>query len=271
MTRSHHLLASVLLFAVLVGATAVAGCVPVAFPMSTRIEDATRAERHLPTEAIVPGQTTRHEIEERYRAFAVESGLPSLFWGRVRRSTWGAGVVGYPTGGSRAWSVENVLVIFNADGTVKSSAVVGEKELLPYMARLTVELGVPPPDLSRTIVIEGLPEKLAGREGLPRTWTHTVDLALTGTGVAVTKYPWVVPDAGSSRRKPIPPPTIADVAMERIESIRSGGGGGQNDGNQVEIKLSFTVKTAVGNQVTVRVSPATMPTFARWLAQVGLR
>jgi hypothetical protein len=248
---------------VLLGALTMSACVPVAFPTTTRIEDQSRAERKLPAAPIVPGLTTRAEVEERYAAFTVETGIPNLYWGRFRRSTWGGGVVGVPTGGGRAWSVANVLVSFGPDGRARRSADAGEKQLLPTMTEMLVETGAPSPGRFESVVIEGQSRELKGPDGRPRTFSNPVAVGLTEHGVVVTRHPWQeTPGGGRARR----PPTVVTVPFAEIARVRSEPGDPAVPEVPV-LKFSFRSNTAIGDHLTIDVSTDAVLTTACWLAR----
>jgi hypothetical protein len=242
------------------------GCVPVAFPMTTRIEDPAGAKKSLPAEPIVPGRTTRREIEERYRPFTVETGIPGLYWGRFRRSTWGGGLVGFPTGGARAWSVANVLVSFGPDGTARRSVDVGEKQLLTNMTEMLAESAAPASGRFQTTALEGQSADHEGPDGRPRTFAEKVEVALTESGVAVTRYRWGDWSGGDLRPETLHP-TVAVASFEQIAGVRSLPDDPELDGYS-KLTFTFTSKTAVGDHVTMRVTTDEMLATARWLARL---
>ncbi len=248
------------------GTMAIWGCVPVAFPMTTRIEDPAGAKKSLPAEPIVPGRTTRREIEERYRPFTVETGIPGLYWGRFRRSTWGGALVGFPTVGGRSWSVANVLVSFGPDGTARRSMVVGEKELLANMTEMVADTDAPAPDRFGTMALEGQSADLKGPDGRPRTFAETVEVALTEGGVAVTRYRWGDWSGGDLRPDTLHP-TVVVASFEQIANVRSLPDDPELDGYS-KLTLTFTSNTAIGDHVTMRVTTASLLATARWLARL---
>lgn len=248
---------------VLLAALATSGCVPFAVPATTRIEDRRHAERKLPAAPIVPGRTTRSEVESRYAAFTLDTGIPNLYWARFRRSTWGGGVVGFPTGGGRAWSVANVLVSFGPDGTARRSVDAGEKQLLSNMTRMLAELAAPSPGPFEPTLIEGRSSDLRGPDGRDRAFSNAVGVELTGRGVVVTRQPWEdAPDGGHSRRRAI----AATVPFARIARVQSLPGDPEVP-DTLTLRFSFTSKTAVGDHLTIDVSTVAIPTAARWLAR----
>lgn len=248
---------------ILLAALAMSACVPVAFPTTTRIEDKWRKEKKLPAAPIVPGRTTRAEVEDRYAAFTIETGIPDLYWARFRRSTWGGGVVGYPTGGGRAWSVANVLVSFGPDGTARRSVDAGEKQLLPDMIGMLAESAVPSAGGFEPVAIEGWSTELKGPDGRPRAFSDAVGVDLTERGVVVTRHPWGdMLDGGHWQR----PPIVATVPFAQIARVQSVPGDPDSP-ESLTIKFSFKAKTAVGDHLTIDVSTNAIPPTARWLAR----
>ncbi len=264
MTRGRRIMGSTLLCLAVLGAMAGPGCV-VPVKMKNRVEGPAGAKVGLPKEALVPGTTTRQEVEERYRDFAVDTGIPNLFWGRFRESGWaviwgvaGAGGGG-AAGGRRKWNVRNLLVTFNEDDTVRSSEAVLDEEIQDHLVKAVAVLAAPSLDLSQPVKVSGLPPE-------PReVGAGTIELALTPAGVVVTKYPY-----WTSKKMAPPPPKVATVPLERLESLTFGQGHA-HEAARMGVVLRFRGRTEVGRRLTFWVKPEVAPILARWLAQVGLR
>jgi hypothetical protein len=258
MTRNRRFHASVMLSVVLLGAAATSGCV-VPVKMKNRIEGPAGTKEGLSKEVLVPGTTTRREVEERYKGFAVDTGIPNLFWGRFRQSSWAvvfgvAGYAGAATGGGRKWNVRNLLITFDDDGTVRSSEVVLDEEFQDRWMTSLAELAAPPLDLSRTVKIDGLPPDLG-------TYAPTIDPELTSSGVVVTSHPYWI-----SKKAP-PLPKVAGLSLARIESLTVGQGHAR-ESVRMGVVLRFTGKTPVGRRLAFWVEPKAAPVLVRWLAQV---
>jgi hypothetical protein len=244
-------------------AMAVSGCV-VPVRMKNRVEGPAGRKEGLPKEILVPGTTTRQEVEERYKGFAVDTGIPNLFWGRFRESSWAVvyGVAGYgggAAGGGRKWNVRNLLVAFNEDGTVRDSAAVADEEFQDRLSALVAELAAPPMDLSQPVKVGGLPPE-------PReVGAGTIDLELTSVGLVVTRYRYWI-----SKKMAPPPPTVATVPLERLESLTVGQGHAR-EAARMGVVLRFRGKTEVGRRLAFWVEPEVAPILARWLAQVKPR
>ncbi len=264
MTRFRRLRVLLLLSVVLPGAMAISGCV-VPIKMKNRVEGPAGAKVGLSKEALIPGTTTRQDVEQRYKDFAVDTGIPNLFWGRFRESSWAViwGVAGSggggAAGGGRKWNVRNLLVAFNDDGTVRSAEVVPDEEIQDRLVKAVAALAAPSQDLSQPVKVRGLPPE-------PReVGAGTIELELTPAGVVVTKYPY-----WTSKKMAPPPPKVATVPLERLESLTFGRGHA-HEAARLGVALRFRGKTAVGRRLTFWVQPEVAPILARWLAQVGLR
>lgn len=263
MTRIHRLRASVMLSVVLLGSMTATGCVVLPVRTKTRIEGPAGTKQELPSRVLVPGATTRAEVEEWYREFAVEPGVPNLFWGRFRKSSWALlfAVGGYGSGaagGGRTWGVYNLLVTFDSGGLVRSSALVPEKELQARLAEAAAEAAAPPLDLSQPLSIENLAPDSSDR-------VRAIELTLTDTGLAVLKYPpW------RSRTTPAPLPISAVVTIGQIERLEVGDGGTEEQG-RVRVVLRLKEKTDVGKRVILWAEPRWASVIVRWTTQVGLR
>lgn len=265
--RIRRFRASIMLPVVFLGAMGATGCVVVPVRMKTRVEGPAGTKLELPKRLVVPGATTRAEVEEWYREFAVEPGVPNLFWGRFRKSSWayyyavGVGSAGASAGGAgggRTWGVYNLLVTFDPNGLVTSSALVPEKDLQARLAGAAAEAAAPPLDLTQPLFLENLVPDSSDR-------IRAIDLALTDTGLTVLKYPpW------RSRTTPAPLPISAVVPMAQIERVQVGDGGTEAQG-RVRVELRFTEQTDVGRRVVLWAEPRWASVIVRWLAQVGLR
>lgn len=261
MTRGRGPRLFVLPALVLAGALAASACVIVPLRVPTRIEAPDGTRQALPAAPVVPGTTTRQEVEERYKAFAVAHDVPNLFWGRFLKSSWAVfwavGWLGYgDAGGGRTWGSYNVLVTFDDQGSVKSSEVVPDRQYQEQMARATAELRTPPVDFTRTILIEGPPFDEGTRAG-------ATDLELRADGVVVTRYP-----VQRSKKKAPPPPRVAVVPLAGIERVEVGRSG---TATTMDLVLRFTAKTEVGRRVTIPLDLSTATLVVRWWQQVGKR
>lgn len=253
---------------VLLGATASTACVVLPMRVTTRVETPDRAKHDLPKQPIVPGTTTRQDVEQWYREFAVDSGVPSLFWGRFRKSTWAVvwafidpfdGPYDMTTGGAgRRWGVHNLLVTFDSSGVVKSSAVVPEKELQTRLARAAIEAAAPPLDLSQPLLVEEIvpdsSDKIRG-----------IEVELNDSGLTVSKYPpW------TSRDQPAPLARAAAIPVEQIEAVQVGDPGAV-DAGLLRVELRFTSKTEVGDRVRFWAHPRWAAVVTRWWDEVRRR
>jgi hypothetical protein len=235
-------------------AMAIAGCVmaPVKAPM---IEGPVGTVERWPKETLVPGKTTRVEVEERYKRFAMEAGLPNLFWGRFRESGWK--LVGGPIPGgyvpdepARVWSVHNLLISFDSGGVVKTQEIIDDENLVERLGELAMAQGVPPLDLAQPVSISGQEDSMQ------------FTLVLTAGGVAVTgerlPYPW---------EKPEPVIRTAMVPVAQVEKLSVGLSYWTMD-TTVRVAFRFAEKTAVGREVVFNARPDKAVLLARWMQQV---
>ena len=270
MTRGPRFGASVIPAVVLLGAMATTGCVVLPIRMTTRVEGPERTKEALPKEAVVPGGTTRAEVEARFKAFAVDPGVTDVFWGRFRKSSWavvyawgvgtaGGGVAGAGgAGGGRTWGVYNLLVTFDPRGVARSSALVPEKELQTHLARVAIESAAPPLDLSEPLLVEGLVPDASDR-------IRAIEVQLMSTGLAVMKYaPW------KSRTTAAPLPISTLVPLDQIEGLQVGDARTDEPG-RVKVELRFKRRTEVGRRVRFWAEPRWASVFVRWRSQVGLQ
>jgi len=136
----------------------------------------------LPVAPVVPGETTREQMEAQYKAFAVDSGIQSLFWGRFRKSKWAVfgGIYGVGAAGGRLWGAYNLLATFDDSGTLKALETVPEDELLAKLVTMQKTQRFPVLDLSQPVLVSGM-------TNFPRG--ETIDLQLSAHEVVITKTP----------------------------------------------------------------------------------
>lgn len=209
--------------------------------MKTVITDQAHNQQSLPDDPPIPGKTTRQQVEQEYKAFAIDSGVPNLFWGRFRKSSWAA-----PPATGRVWSIENLLVTFDSNGIVKSFDTVSDTKLLERVASLCKAQAIPPLDLSTPIHIGGVAE-----------FDYRVDLRLLSTGLEVTRPR---PSRNPPKRpKPSETITIPSVKVTgiQVDSV--------DESAPIPVFLKFSEKTIFGNHIYFKAEPQMVLTLARWL------
>jgi len=254
--RGKNLAAMVSCVTVL-AATVMVGCIVVPIKMKTRVEGPAGTKQTLPKEALAPGTTTRQQVEEMYKGFAVETDIPNFLWGRFRKSSWavifaaGGGYGGAVAGGGRTWEVHNLLITFDSNGIVKSVESVPDKQLQKHLMTAAKELGAPPLDLSDPINTGGtLPQERA------------LDLELTERALTARLHvPWY------NKKKPEPPPKVVVVPVEQIESVVVGKWY-DDKSTELGVTLHFDQKTKLGKSITFSAGPNEGLTLLRWLEQV---
>jgi hypothetical protein len=218
------------------------GCIPVPVRMTTVITDPSHQKQSLPDDPPIPGKTTRQQVEQQYEAFAVESGVPNLFWGRFRKSSWALAA-------DRVWSDHNVLVSFDSNGIVKSFDTVPDSELLDHLVSLCKAQAIPPLDLSTPVHIGGVAEL-----------NNRVDVQLFYTGLEVTRPR---PSRNPPKRpKPSETITIPSVQLTGIEVGFTG------EFRPILVILKLSEKTIFGKRLVFEVEPHMVLTLARWLEQL---
>ena len=206
---SNQLRRRLFLTSILLSTFSTTGCLVLPIKTGTHIQNPTGEKDTLPKFAIVPGQTTRGQVEEQYKAFAVDSGVPNLFWARFRKSTWAMfwGVGGYggaAAGGGRMWGAFNLLVRFDQNGTVASSDVVQDKDLLARLRSLCAEKDFPALDLSQPTHVNGVQVYVLN---------SPVEFQLTEGTIMVRRY---LPDRKVHKRWVPQPPVIASFSSRRM-------------------------------------------------------
>ncbi len=121
----------VLAYIPLCACLALVGCFPLPVRFPTRTTDATSQKIDLTFLKV--GSTTREEVSQKLASIDTGVNQKEFFWGRPRVSKYREILmVGYvPIGPmDRMWGVENLLVSYDANGVVRTFAVVGDSHLL---------------------------------------------------------------------------------------------------------------------------------------------
>ena len=233
-----------------VAALAESGCVLVPMKMTTRFEDSEGRMVTLPKGVIVRGTTTREEVAARFGSIEIESGVPGLYWGRARKSTWGLGFATVlPTvyaGGGRSWGIVNLLVTFDDRDRVTDYAIIGDPHLQAPLVRMVTAAAPPPLALSGTLRLEDLSGS---------TTRHDVELTPAVVTVTTTRY-----------RSNVRRPSAAAIPLQVVRRVRIGEGG--EDAGATKLEIRFSEKTMAGEKVTLAVTPRAAADLVRWLAQV---
>ncbi len=238
-----------------------AGCIIVPIRMKTSVKTAAGEKLVAPVEAPVPGVTTRQQVEEKFKAFAVDSGTPGLFWGQFQKSSWAvfAGSYGF-AGASRVWGTHNLLVTFDEKDIAKTVEFVPQKNLLHRFVVMHKEGVFPPLDLSNPIHVEGMMEQFV---------ETSLTLELDSTGVTVTTQE----EIQTIRKKPKPRLT-SFVPIAQVEGMHIGDPPLQwstkfND-TPLDLKLKFSRMCAHGKSIAFYAEPQTALTLVRWIEQTKL-
>jgi hypothetical protein len=253
--KTHHWLALlVALFSVMFAT----GCLVVPIKTGTHIQNVSGKKDALPKFEIVPGKTTRQQVEEQYKTFALDSGAPNLFWGRFRKSTWAmvAGVGGYgggTAGAGRMWGSFNLLVGFDSNGSVKTLDTVQDKDLFGRLQTMCKEhdfaaFGPSPP------------VKLKAWQ-VTRPYTP-VELLLSEGGIKIIKHR---PDRKIHKEWVVQPPLVAFLAASEIPGIKVDP---SDNLDYIPVTLRFTGKTPVGERLSFTALPSSVVTLSCWQQQV---
>lgn len=203
----------------------------------------------LPTETPVIGKTTRQQVQAQYHAFAVESGLPDLFWGRFRKSRW--------LNFERVWDTYNLLILFDSSGLVKSCDTVPEEKLIDRFGAMYKKQSFPTLDLSQPINVSGLSAYVPVQ--LHQTTAVPVNLQLSSGGMLV-----VIQKSSSDKRLPnssfkVP---AAQVSFHTCCEPST------HPASEIAIELMFSKKTIVGKSMYFTAEARVTLTLVRWLQQV---
>lgn len=106
------------------------------------------------------GVTQRDEVDHQLSLINTSYDNPRLFWGRWSESRWGYWwVLGVPCDNClagdahRLWRIKNLLVTFDASGTVSRSDVVGDEKIWMTLRARVAEIHPPTLDISQPIRI----------------------------------------------------------------------------------------------------------------------
>ena len=243
---------------------AAGGCIivpPTRVTTSIKTVGGTTARLAPPAEV---GKSTRQQVEEQYRVFAVDSGIPKLFWARYMQSKWYVAIAPGPA--TRVWKTQNILVTFDEDERVKTFEVVPDDGLLPRLKELQSWGAIAPLDISSPIPIECTIDTL---EVPHAPWRF--EISSSGLNSRLEKPAWNASKEAKKQRVKtgaygvaIPIDQIADLTVLDV---------GNNltdpfETKQNDLLLRFTQKTSVGKSLEFYADPKETLTIARWFLQV---
>jgi len=235
-----------------------AGCIILPIRTPTVIQNPNGEKQLLPRFALVPGVSTRQQVEDEYKAFSVDSGAPNLFWGRFRKSQWYfivavGGLGAADVGGGRTWGTYNILVTFDRDGSVKTSEIVRDSQLIDRLVAMHNNHEFPPFDFSQ-------PVTAGGWSGPAPSTTFDLDLSPGGVVVTRRKPGRVVHKVLQPR-----PPEVFQIPLAQIAVIKTGY---TEDANAIPVTIRFAEKTQLGTHVSFVTRPAGLLTLVRCIEQV---
>lgn len=257
----------------------VSACIVVPVRTPTVTQNPIGQKDKLPTLALIPGQTTRAQVEDQYKTFAVDSGAPNLYWARFRQSRWAvfyAAGGGYNAvgGGGRTWGTYNLLVLFDSNGNVKSSEIRRDKDLLDRLQTMCKDHQFPALDLTQPITLKlDLNQRSdvfsssawdqARRRGI--LW---IELRLSETEMIVTmhKQDRIV------HKQPVPqPPEIVAVPVADVLRVKTNWTESPSS-IPATVQLSQEKRiTSIGSKLKFDTSPSELLTLLRWHEQVKAR
>ena len=227
-------------------------CAIVPVKTTTAIKGSAGQKARLPAEALIPGETTRDQVEVRYKTFAVESGIPSLFWGRFQKSNWAVvatGFFGVLADAQRVWGGYNLLASFDANGTLKSYEIIPDKELLARFVAMRHEARFPTLDFLQPIRLEVNPE-------LP--WLAPAEIRLSAHDLEVT-----VDRQGSKITERI----VRKITVTHLRGIKVRGIDYTTDPAGIPLELLLAEKTVFGKKISFSAKPEDALTLVRWMEQ----
>lgn len=222
--------------------------------VTTAIKTASGNSEKLAPEPPVIGKTPRSEVEERYHAFAVDTGGLNLFWGRYLQSQWYQAT--YPIGAGRIWKTENILITFDDLGIVKTFETIPDKELINRLASMQKAGVFPLLNLSKPVRVDCM-------VGYPlKPWSF--ELSSAGLTVETPIPATYVPRSG---REPglffVPSSQVVDMAASDAGSFI----GQEFMTTNESIYLLFSEKTSIGKGFGFYVKQGDVLTLVRWLGQ----
>jgi hypothetical protein len=234
--------------------------------VTTAIKTSSGLSQALAPPAQVPKTATRQQIEELYRAFAVPTDVPNLFWAIYLESKWYVNI--YPAPPGRLWNSYNILALFNEDGSVKTFETVPNKKLAERFVSLQKQGVFPPLDLSQ-------PLQVAARNTNP-SLAWNIELSLVGL---TFRHP---SDQRQRTAQPLTPSfrqqlrdqsseseiifvPAAQVTSVAVEEKPMGEAFSNSDSC---LQLTFSRKTTLGKTFEFSAEPRAALTLVRWLEQV---
>jgi hypothetical protein len=229
-------------------------CIVVPMKTPTLIKNSAGEKVPLPHDALIAGVTTREQVEQQYKSFAVDCGTPHLFWGRFQKSTWAmaGGMFGAGAGASRMWGGFNLLATFDDNGILKYSETLPDKELVSRFVTMRKQLIFPALEQGQPIDVTGTPE-------FP--WLPPAEFQLSATEILVSMDRQV----SAKKQKHV---SLA-IPIAQVLSVQLGSTG--EDKGDIHVELLLSEKTAFGKHIHFQAKPEGALTLVRWLEQVKAR
>jgi hypothetical protein len=234
--------------------TLLSGClITPPIPLKTATQTAAGQSLSLPNFKPVLGQTTRAELEQQYRGFAVYSEVPQVFLANYRISKWAmvAGIYGMggPTDG-RLWSTRTLVAEFDVQGRLSTFNDLEGSALFPRLQQIVGSGVMPPLDISQPIILPGPigPANPAISIGT----SQSLELVMSATSLIIR-----VPEHGEMVYEMRKGPVV--LARANILSVAGGSG----------LRLLLAHKSPLGKQILVHLSAGQELTFLRWYRQTA--
>ena len=228
-----------------------AGCVPTrGRPL---IRTTSGKDAVLAAQAPSLGQSTREDVEARYHAFAVDSGVPNLYWARFIESRW---LVAGMYGATRVWNAHNILVRFDETGLVRTEEEVPDHDLAARFASMQKAEGFPPLDLSTPLQVLV-------------TTAETVEIS----GNELIFHQAAIPMYRGNKKKGVRPARIVRIAIAQIADIQfeetldhlSAERPCVQGDCMMRLHLKFAGKTELGEDYRFSAEPRAALTLVRWM------
>ena len=199
----------------------------------------------------VIGSTTQEEVEENLKDIKVDLGVPSLYWARVYKSSYGS--ISLPHD-SRWWESVNIVITFDSRHLADRVVTFSDTKLPSEVKSMLADGRLPPLDLNIPIAFQS-----EEPEGSP-PWL----ISLTRSSALFT-----IPE--KIKKKNVVPGVTVRIPSEEVQVAVSSPDllAASPDSSGVAVELRFKHKNkAVGSVVRARVPFIEALKISRWIAQI---
>ena len=216
-----------------------------------------------PTVPIV-GTTTRQEVEQRYRNFRVDPGVPTLYWARVNSSDSRIFFDGIPN--DRIWNSYNMVVTFNPNQVVRSVDTFSDQTLMNEVASMIKQGQLPSLDFAAPVNMDAERYPLTADERSLGSEQLSVKVVLAPSNLTISA---TIPGRWIPRRSARSATVV--IPREQVQSMNMGSDQEEwhPSDRTIQVFVRSKPKTELGSVIAFKTTFTDALTLARWMAQTS--